>query len=41
MGCLEGSGVPIIYIGRMVLKVKAGIESLRAMLPAQILYWGF
>ena len=22
MGCLEGSGVPVLYIGRTVLKVK-------------------
>jgi hypothetical protein len=29
MGCLEGSGVPVLYIGRMVLKVKLnGIHQL-------------
>jgi hypothetical protein len=39
MGCLEGSGVPVLYIGRTVTKdypLNAGIKNLRATLPDEI-----
>ena len=35
MGCLEGSGVPVLYIGRTVLKVSGDSTGLQKLTVAQ------